>query len=235
MPSPSQALAFEQSCVRRLRAPLDDYFSIVNLYGADSLNARIAISATKLTMERTLAQLHMEAARLGAGGRLTAEQNSLLALIVQNDVQYMRIFMQALPGLSKSAAYIRVGYYVTTIMHTLNEFAAYALPKLPVYPGDRVALICQWHCKCRLDIRKVGNDDWDVFWRRSARESCASCKALERAWNPLEIRDGKIADGQALTTTGQVRAIKGMVALLTTHPDTKHMAAKLLQQWIEVA
>lgn len=233
MPAPAQAAIFERNALNRLQSPITDYFNIVALYGADSLNAKIARSATALTMDRTLSALHTEAAKLGAGGRLTPEQQDILRLFVMNDQAYMRQFMADLPKLAKNTALNRCRYYVTTIMHTLAEFESYGLP-LPIRPGDRVGLICQWHCKCNLDVRKVAGG-YDVYWRRNARESCPSCKALERAWNPLRIRQGKVLPGQALTTMSQIRAIKGLVAMLTTQPDTKVLAAKLLTQWSEVA
>ena len=234
MPPPAQTAIFERNALQRLQSPITDYFNIVSLYGADSLNARIAERATALTMDRTLAALHTEAARLGvAPERLTAEQQDILRLFIMNDQAYMKSFMSDLPKMSKSVALNRCRYYVTTIMHTLAEFESYGLP-LPIRPGDRVGLICQWHCKCSLDVRKVAGG-YDVYWRRSARESCASCKALERAWNPLRIRRGKVEAGQSLTTMSQIRAIKGLVAMLTTQPNTKVLAARLLTQWSEVA
>lgn len=188
---------------------------------------RVAQSLARADMERVLRQLHLEAALIGGRNELDADQRGILRDIVANDLQYLGRFMDALPSLSRAQALARCQAYLTTLRQTANEMAAFSLPWLPVYPGDRTALVCKWHCKCTLDIRRrEGKGNWDVYWRRSARESCPTCRALEAAWNPLRIRDGIIAEGQMLTLRSEIRAIKAVLGLLKDKPDADQLTVK---------
>jgi hypothetical protein len=219
MPTLANLAVFEASALPRLQQPIQVYYRTLDQVGKPSLEARVAQSLARVEMERLLRQLHTEAALIGANGTLDPDQRGILRDIISNDLRYLNRFMDALPTLTRAQALARCQAYLTTLRHTANEMAALKLPWLPVYPGDRHNLICKWHCKCALDIKKVnGVGNWDVYWQRSARESCSTCRALEAAWRPLRIRGGKIVEGQSLSKASEIRAIKAVLGLLDKQP-----------------
>lgn len=66
------------------------------------------------------------------------------------------------------------------------------IPELPCYPGDGKT-DCHGNCGCGWDYKQLdGNVNWDIFWRRHKDDSCEQCIAREKAFNPLQVREGAI-------------------------------------------
>lgn len=60
------------------------------------------------------------------------------------------------------------------------------LPDLPAYPRDG-STVCRTNCRCRWDVRRVSDTEYQAVWKLQPGENCPDC--LERAvrWNPLRI------------------------------------------------
>jgi hypothetical protein len=143
-------------------------------------------------MVSELRMAHQLAAVLGNhGGPLTTEQMQTVVDVVAQQEAYLDGFMRDMPGLSKDAALRRARLYGSDVVHTYSVIAAGQLPQLPNYPGNGQTQ-CGFACKCWLEINKVGEDAWDVFWHLTARESCPDCIYLAKAWSPLQIRGGVV-------------------------------------------
>jgi hypothetical protein len=79
---------------------------------------------------------------------------------------------------------------------------ALGMPLLPVQPGVRTE--CMTNCKCAWRIVELnGAGNWDCFWDRNATDSCETCIARERTFNPLRIRQGII---QPFVVQGRIYA-----------------------------
>jgi hypothetical protein len=153
--------AFTDAASARMAAPVNAYYDIVDKYGADSTQALIALSATRLDLERAVRENHIDASIIGAGGDLSADAKGVLQDIISTDTYYVERFTDELPSLSRAQALMRADMYVNTQRNTATEITALEVPTLPIYPRDD-RLICQWHCKCDLDIRFLfGSGNYD--------------------------------------------------------------------------
>lgn len=88
----------------------------------------------------------------------------------------------------------RAALYVGALKATESRARTLGLP-LPYHPADG-STECLVNCRCRWEIRKVGdNDDYDCVWRMGAAEHCDTCRsraARHSARTPLRIRGGEV-------------------------------------------
>ncbi len=194
MPARDVLDAFVEGATERMTTVVEQYYDVVDEYGPDSTQALIAQSLARRDLERAVAQNHTAAAVIGAGGDLSNEARSVLDDIIGTDTYYVERFADDLPNLSRAQALVRAQMYVSTQRNTIVDITSLELPTLPIYPKDD-RLICEWHCRCDLDIRFLfGAGNFDVYWRLdpAGREHCEDCERLTLSWNPLEIRKGQI-------------------------------------------
>lgn len=201
--SVSAVATFLRNATERLQKPIREYFSVVNRFGASSLQSSVALSLTNAELERALRSIHTQAAVLGAAGELDKSARDILTDIVSQDTFYLNGFMRDLPRLTEAQALNRAALYANTAKGTISDIATLDLPTLPVYPRDEHKLDCGWHCKCALDVRYLfGVGNYDVYWQLDQRggiEHCDSCLRLARTWRPLKIRNNKIVSAKAVT------------------------------------
>jgi hypothetical protein len=188
--------AFTDAASARMAAPVMAYYDIVDKYGADSTQALIALSATRLDLERAVRDAHIDAAVLASAGQLSNDATAITQDIISTDTYYVERLADDLPGLSRAQALIRANMYVSTQRNTINEIATLDLPVLPMYPKD-ARLICTYHCTCMLNVRYLyGSGNWDIFWNLDpqVQEACEDCIRLAAEWRPLQIRNGQIVN-----------------------------------------
>lgn len=200
MPSNAAVRTFLLSASERLAKPITAYYNVVERFGADSTQAVVALSLVKVDYERTLRQLHTEAALIGTSGQMTDSARGLLNDMISTDTYYAERFTAQLPQMSREAAVARSQMYLPTQLSTINEMTAVDLPTLPIYPQDS-RLICQHWCKCHLDIRYLfGDGNYDVYWRMTPEaEHCDDCLRLAATWNPLQIRANVIVNAKQVS------------------------------------
>lgn len=208
--SASAIAKFIANATARMQQPIREYFSVINRFGAGSLQASVALSLTNVELERVVRSIHTQAAVLGAAGDLNKSAREILTDIVSQDTFYLNNFMRDLPRLSEQQALNRAALYVGTAKGTISDIATLDLPVLPVYPRDN-RLDCTWHCKCALDVRYLfGEGNYNVFWQLDQRggvEHCDSCLRLARTWRPLKIRNNKIVSTK-LVSSHDLRVLK---------------------------
>lgn len=200
MPARDVLDAFVEAASERMADAVTAYYDVVDEFGADSTQALIAQSAARLDLERAVRANHIDAAVIGAGGDLSSEARSVLNDIIGTDTYYVERFADDLPNLSRAQALVRSNMYVSTQRNTIADITSLELPTLPIYPKDD-RLICQWHCRCDLDVRFLfGKGNFDVYWRLDPAgiEHCEDCERLAASWDPLEIRAGAIVGTKML-------------------------------------
>jgi len=200
MPARDILDAFVEAATERMAGAVQQYYDVVDQFGADSTQAMIAASAARLDLERAVRVNHVDAAVIGAGGDLSTDAKSVLNEIIGTDTYYVERFADDLPKLSREQALVRANMYVSTQRNTITDITSLELPTLPIYPKDS-RLICEWHCKCDLDIRFLfGKGNFDVYWRLDplGQEHCDDCIRLAATWDPLQIRGGVIVGAKML-------------------------------------
>lgn len=220
MTDQSDISIFEDGAINRLIGPINDYYDYIEI--SDTKGRRnIAMLRVRADIQRTLRELHTEAAVLGNDGTLTAEERVQLTDIVVKDQDYMQGFLDSLPTLSRSEAVSRTYSYLSTIINTYNIFAVMDLPELPMMPKDPELECCSRGfpaCKCRLRVVRLGNSSWNVYWDLDAKESCADCIRLNQEWRPLQIRGGIVQSTKELPLEemrDHIRHIKSLIAVAT--------------------
>jgi hypothetical protein len=204
MPSNKDIQTFVRNAQDRLQAPIDRYYEVVDKFGADSIQARVAQSITRADMERVVRQNHIEAMVMGnASTDLTPQAKRELQRIIGQDQAYMNRFMQELPNIPRGAAKVRADMYANTARGTVSQAAAFDLPiELPVYPRSD-SLDCTWHCKCAISVKYLyGEGNANVYWQLDQTggvEHCRSCVSLAAKWRPLKIRNGVIVGTKSVT------------------------------------
>jgi len=200
MPARDILDAFAEAAARRMADAVQQYYDAVDKYGADSTQALVAQSLSRRDLERAIRENHIDAANIGAGGNLTSEAQSVLDDIISTDTYYVERFADDLPSLSRAQALVRSNMYVSTQRNTIADITSLELPTLPIYPKDD-RLICQWHCRCDLDIRFLfGKGNFYVYWRLDplGQEHCDDCLRLAATWDPLQVRGGVIVGAKML-------------------------------------
>lgn len=83
----------------------------------------------------------------------------------------------------------RAESYALSIKQPYWEGRTKMLP-LPAMPGQGTD--CHGNCRCLWSIDTLDSEagDYDCYWIRGAKDSCATC--IERAdqWSPLQVRSG---------------------------------------------
>lgn len=194
MPSADTLAVLTRALSQRMADAVTPYYDAVDRYGADSIQATVALSLVRKDLERAVRENHIEAALIGGGGQLSDEARVQLREIITTDTNYVNGFADALPTLSRDQALIRANMYVSTQKDTATQITLLELPTLPIEPKSD-DLQCQWHCRCGLDIRFLfGPGNFDVYWLIDplGREHCPDCIRLAATWRPLAIRNGVI-------------------------------------------
>ena len=159
-----------------------------------------------------VARLHSEAAQDAAAQAGTFVDLPALRKRIAAEHETLEGFLRDVGGLTEPLALRRIALYARAAQHTGSMAAAGQLPTLPIYPGDR-RLACKGFCKCHLEVRRVGAQDFDVYWVLGQAEHCEDCVRLSLEWNPLKIRQGVITSVKALTAD-EVDKLKAAVAAL---------------------
>lgn len=204
---PSEMDTFQRELESRLLTTLDRYFQereaapptgvsrLLSLF-VPSKEAR-ARDQARTDLRRWLQLAYQVGGIMGNGGKPMTNAQYQASLVAINEAySYLAGFLKDLPAMTVDAARARLLKYIPPVVHFVSRAAAAGLPKLPILPGDR-RLVCSSKippccCLCYLQVEKVGGNDWNVFWIRTAKESCPSCKTMADFWNPLQIRDGRL-------------------------------------------
>lgn len=171
----------------------------------DLIRDQYSLSEWLALMEIELRYLHVVAAALGKGGfgALTPDDLYAVQRIVARETNYLTRWGHTLtrptPRDTRRLK-LRLALYAGAARATYSTFFARALglPELPFQPA--VQTECLNNCRCYWRIRRVGTADWDCTWVRNVNDSCPTCKARERACNPLRIRNGMIQPFDATGT-----------------------------------
>lgn len=204
--------AFVEAASERMADAVQQYYDVVDQFGADSTQALIAQSAARIDLERAVRENHLDAATIGSGGDVSYDAERILKDIVDTDTYYVERFADDLPKLSRAQALVRSNMYVDTQRNTITEITALEITVLPIYPRDD-RLICTYHCTCDLDIRFLfGAGNADVYWRLDefVKEACEDCIRLAASWNPLQIRGGQIVSFKSVKEH-DIRRIKAVL------------------------
>jgi len=200
MPARDVLTAFTEEASRRMAVAVQPYYDVVERFGVESLEARVAQSLARLDLERAVRENHIDAANIGAGGSLSPDARGVLQDIISTDIYYAERFADDLPLLSRAQALVRANMYVATQRNTITDITSLELPTLPIYPKDS-RLECTWHCKCNLQVVFLfGAGNADVYWDLdpAGREHCDDCLRLTASWRPLQIRAGQIVGQKRL-------------------------------------
>jgi hypothetical protein len=169
--------------------------SLVEAWGRGELTA----ADWQGRMETELRSLHAIAALLATGGAhaLTAPIQRLVRDATEAQINTLHRWMQSsalpTPRVSEAMLRARAQLYAgaATTTYARVRIAALGLPTLPVYPGEASA--CAMNCLCFWSLTPLdGAGNFDMFWHRTAEESCPQCQMRERVFNPLRIRNGLV-------------------------------------------
>lgn len=148
-------------------------------------------------MASQIRQNRLGARALGVGGvdNLSAKDLEEVARVTRRELSYLAQFRDAIDNelITERQAMARSAMYFGGAREQAERGFqdAIGLPPMPAEPGVRT--ICRRNCKCSWQYVKLdGNGNWDCFWKRSPVDSCETCIARERAFNPLKIRNGII-------------------------------------------
>lgn len=141
-----------------------------------------------------IALYHQSAAVVGNNGEpLTEEQSLKIGDTVATQIQYLTDFALRIrtdKDFDRSQL-VRADMYANATRQSLFQAVTKFLP-LPAMPAE--GTLCYTNCKCgwRIETIDEANEDYDCYWERSANDSCPTCVARARRWNPLRIRGGII-------------------------------------------
>lgn len=164
---------------------------------------KIDVDKWRKEMEDLLAQHHYAAYMVGAKSEsVPASRVSWIDGEIKKQKQYLLGFAQLIENTQKqylgetdqdmawNAWRSRAMAYVPSITPSYWRGAIGDLP-LPAYPGDGT---CEGesHCGCRWEIKPVGANDFDCYWKLGSGEHCETCQKRAHEWNPLKIRSGQV-------------------------------------------
>lgn len=138
-----------------------------------------------------LATGHVEAVR--AGGVSAKAASAILTKQLATQLHFLSGFRLVVEG----ADQFQPGWNARAAMYAESVGAPYWTGKtkmlpLPALPKDG-STICLTNCGCAWRIVQLeGNENYDCFWDRAKDDSCATCRARERLWRPLRIREGRV-------------------------------------------
>lgn len=151
-----------------------------------------AIEAWANTFAEAIALYHQAAAVMGNNNvPLTDEQSDKIGDTVATQIQYLTDFAVRIrtdKDFDRSQL-ARADMYANAVRQSLFQAVTRFLP-LPAMPAE--GTLCYTNCKCgwRIETISEENEDYDCYWERSANDSCPTCVARARRWNPLRIRGG---------------------------------------------
>lgn len=179
------------------------YFNTrVQTLADDLASGNLTVQQWKNQMAREIERLHLTAGILGRGGLDAMSRDDLRRInrAVGSQLQYLDNWSWELRSdirqgkvLSSGQIAARGRMYGGAANATMQDaaLARAGIPELPARPGDG-STDCLTNCKCKWQIKKVGDGDWDCYWRLSPAEHCPTCLARAKAWKPLRIRGGVI-------------------------------------------
>jgi hypothetical protein len=204
---PDEMEKFQRELESRLTAILERYFKDRDAAPASGVARLLSfLGPSKEARARDKARTELRnglqlayqvgGAMANNGNAMTNAQYQASLVAIQEAYSYLAGFLNALPLMNFEAALARLLKYIPPVVHFVSRAASAGLPKLPILPGDR-RLVCSSKippccCLCYLRVERVGPNAWDVFWVRTANESCPSCKVMAGFWNPLQIREGRL-------------------------------------------
>jgi len=135
---------------------------------------------------------NIAASALAVGGidNLNTDDIAGIERANETQLQYIVRFRRELETLSPAMALNRSSLYAgaTTSRYWTAHTRRQGLV-LPAMPGVRTS--CGSNCKCNWDIRQLdGNGNYDCYWRISAVEHCDECIGRQKAFKPLQVRNG---------------------------------------------
>lgn len=173
---------FQRNSANRTR----DYFA-----GNIDLQQWYDAQARQIVRNRIAAR----AAAVGGIQNLTQQDIDRATQAARRELTYLAQFRGELANgtVSEARAVQRAGQYGGGAREQFEEALQMniGLPPLPAQPGVRTD--CHRNCKCTWDIVRLdGVGNFDCYWRRSPVDSCDTCITRERAFSPLQVRNGVI-------------------------------------------
>lgn len=133
---------------------------------------------------------------LAIGRPLSQVQESEVRGIVLEQETYLNGFAQEYLQKGWQESFLdRARMYAESIREPYWDSVLSCAPDVP-RPADGSTL-CDGFCKCHLTIEWIDRArcDLDIYWHRTASESCQTCVEREVLWNPLRVRNGEIING----------------------------------------
>lgn len=174
------------------------------------VDGRITVAEWRVALASEIADLHVAAYVLGAGGveQLDAEDFAALNDKLDEQLGYLNAWAAELDGgelPSLKALQARSNMYGAAAEVTLVRASteAIGMPVLPAYPKDHQT-DCRHYCYCHWRIETLnGVGNWDCYWEYDPlRDNCKQCPTRHEVWYPLQIRNGVI---QPYSSTGLFR------------------------------
>lgn len=128
---------------------------------------------------------------LGIGGRdgLSQIDYGVMGGVIADQYRYFDKMMAEYEAgnISPQEVARRIAMYVNSTREAFERANARArgIPSLPDYPGSGHTQ-CKTNCKCRIEYHFRKNM-WEVYWIRSAAESCSDCIDYSNEWSPLIV------------------------------------------------
>lgn len=120
---------------------------------------------------------------------MTQRDYGVIGSQLKGQYQYLNNFGNEIAQNGFSPGYLkfRSGLYVNSARQAYErgKTEAFGIPSLGTYPGSGNTL-CGTSCKCHIRIRDR-KDHWEVYWVRTALESCSDCINYAIQWNPRII------------------------------------------------
>lgn len=125
------------------------------------------------------------------GDALTASDVKAVKGLVSAQVAFLDNFTLEIQNTTEWQAgwEARAAMYADSIKVPYWKGATKILP-LPAMPAEGTT--CLTRCRCSYEIITINeeNNDYDVYWRRGASDSCQVCIERAAQWSPLQIRGG---------------------------------------------
>lgn len=198
---PITALPDASATIERLEATFrNSAATITRNYFADNIDSQAWYEAMARSVRSN--NLAARAASVGGFENLSLQDIRAVENNIDSELRFLNRFRRDLDAgnLSEAQAVVRAQKYAGTVVPTYEQGRqdAIGLPPLPTQP--KVQTQCQRNCKCSWRIIPLaGNGNFDCYWDRSPVDSCDTCRARERAFNPLQVRNGII---QPYSTVG---------------------------------
>lgn len=151
------------------------------------------VDAWEAEVSRQLARYHGAAMLAGSGAAaLTPAMRTKVTSDLASQLDYLAKFGLVIQGASEFQAgwQARAAMYARSITVPYWRGATKMLP-LPAMPAEGTD--CLTNCKCQWEVSALNGDgNYDAYWRRSADDSCATCRQRELSWSPVKIRGGEL-------------------------------------------